>query len=148
MDWARRTGITYICYEMKNRFFICRKDKFLKLLLAATVLCSIFAFLPSIDNWKHHQQNTQTESFYVFTKNSLAKTIAYKNINTPVDKSNTINNFYIRQTTSLLNYNRTILVQLVKISTQYIEFKSTPNFVQLKIIPKNSDEDNFISITG
>ena len=120
----------------------------LKLLLTATVLCSIFALLPSIDNCKHNQQNTQTELVYVFTKNPLAKTIAYKNVNTPVNKSNTINNFYIRQTTSLLNYNRNVLIKLLSISTKNIEFKNTPDFVQLKKIPESSDEDNFISIKG
>ena len=133
---------------MKNRFFKYHKDKLLKLLLTATVLCSIFTLLPSIDNCKHNQQNTQTELVYVFTKNPLAKTIAYKNVNTPVDKSKTVNNFYIRQTTSLLNYNRTILIKLLSISTQHIEFKNTLNFVLLKPTPKTSDEDNFISIKG
>ncbi len=133
---------------MKNRFFIYRKDKLVKLLLSATVLCSIFALLPSIDNCKHHQQNTQTELVYVFTKNSLAKTIAYKNVNTQVDKSKKINNFYICQTTSLLNYNRNILVKLLTISNQHIEFKNNLDFIQLKTIPKSSDEDNFISIKG
>ena len=133
---------------MKNRFFKYHKDKLLKLLLTATVLCSIFTLLPSIDNCKHNQQNTQTELVYVFTKNPLAKTIAYKNVNTPVNKSNTINNFYIRQTTSLLNYNRNVLIKLLSISTKNIEFKNTPDFVQLKKIPESSDEDNFISIKG
>ena len=133
---------------MKNRFFKYHKDKLLKLLLTATVLCSIFTLLPSIDNCKHNQQNTQTELVYVFTKNPLAKTIAYKNVNTPVNKSNTINNFYIRQTTSLLNYNRNVLIKLLSISTKNIEFKNTTDFVQLKTIPKSLDEDNFISIKG
>ena len=103
---------------------------------------------PSIDNCKYNQQNTQTEFVYVFTKNSLAKTIAYKNVNTSVDKSKTINNFYTHQKTSLLNYNRNILVKLLSISNQYIEFKNTPDFVQLKKIPKSLDEDNSISIKG
>ncbi len=133
---------------MKNRFFVYHKDKLLKLLLTATVLCSIFALLPYIDNCKHNQQNTQTELVYVFTKKPLAKTIAYKNVKTPVDKRKAINNFYTHQTTSLLNYNRNILVKLLSISTQHIEFKNTLDFVQLKTIPKSSDEDNFISIKG
>ena len=133
---------------MKNSFFVYRKDKFLKLLLTATVLCSIFASLPSIDNCKHHQQNTQTELVYVFTKNPLAKTITFKNVNTPATKSKAITNFYTHQTTSLLNYNRNMLIKLLSISTQHIEFKNTLYFVQLKTIPKSSDEDNFISIKG
>jgi uncharacterized membrane protein YeiB len=133
---------------MGNGFLKYRKDRLSKWLLTLTVLFSIFALLPSVDTSKSQQQKAQTELVCSFTKSSLAKTVAYKNVNSSVDNNKKINNFQKYQTNSLLNYNRHIIVRLLSISKQFLKFENAIYFVQLKTIPKSSDEDNFISITG
>ena len=133
---------------MKSGLLTYRKDRLSKWLFTLTVLCSIFALLPSINHSKFQQEKTQTELVCSSAVNTLSKTVPYHNITESVDNNKKINPFLINQTASLVHYNKNIIVKLLCISAHFFEYKNTSNFIQLKTIPKSSDEENFISIKG
>ena len=132
---------------MGNQFLKYRKNRLSKSLLFAAVLFSIFAFPPSVDNSKSLKPKPQTEIVCSSVRNILAKTVAYRNLKIISNKKES-NPFHKYQAYSLLNYNQYIVVRLLCVPSQSIKFEITANFIQLKTIPKSSDEDNFISITG
>ena len=91
---------------MKSGLLTYRKDRLSKWLFNLTVLCSIFALLPSINHSKFQQEKTQTELVCSSAVNTLSKTVPYHNITESVDNNKKINPFLIYQTSSLIHYTK------------------------------------------
>jgi len=133
---------------MKN-IQLTYKDKLTKWLLTITLLFSVFTFSGYASNSQSRQQQaTQTELVISNNHKTCKRVISYKKYFELISYNDFLISTYISWANTLFTYNILTKVKLDSISKQFYSYKSTGRFLQVKTIPKSSDEDIFVTFIG
>lgn len=135
--------------EMTNTQNTYQKSKLTKWLLTITLFFSVFTFsgyVGSYQSIKH--QAIQTERLISNKYKTCKRTISYKKAFDFTSCNNILLSTYKNWANTLFTYNTLTKVKFESISRQFYSHKFIGHFLQVKTIPKSSDEDVFVAFIG